>query len=224
MIKKEKKCKGTGKAKGHGCGELKTIHRYGLCSKCFAGWLYNTDEGKILLNNSAIRAKKSIERTKRLQAKKEKQEIKKKSEFEKELQTEINSIVRLLDVDKGCISCDHGWTEKWTRQAHAGHYYSVGSDPTLRFNLLNIWKQCSICNNWKSGNERKYEIGLTTHYGKEVVDKIKQFKSKYKSINLTKDDLIEKIKIARRIKKDILSGKNYTREQINNELGIYNDL
>ena len=219
--KKEKPCRGISKAKGYGCGEIKMIHRYGLCLSCFAKWLYNTDEGSELIRNSVFGAKKKIERNKRIEHKQNKESIKKKSEFEKDLQTEINAIVRLLDVDRGCISCDHGWNKEWTRQAHAGHYYSVGSDPTLRFNLFNIWKQCSICNNWKSGNERAYANGIKKIYGGMMLLKITGLKKAYKALHLSKEELKEKIIIARQIKRRIMNGETITREQINQELKIY---
>ena len=121
-------------------------------------------------------SKVSIQKEKQIKSKvkQQKESIKSKSYFEKLLQTEINSIVRLIDNDNGCISCDHGWTKEATRQFHAGHRLSVGSNPTLRFNLFNIYKQCSICNNWKSANEREYDKGIVNHYCIELLEYIKQ--------------------------------------------------
>jgi len=58
----KKKCKGTGKSKGHGCGELKVVHRYGLCQKCFSLWLLNTEEGKKVFEKSRIQGKKRAEK------------------------------------------------------------------------------------------------------------------------------------------------------------------
>jgi len=112
-----------------------------------------------------------------------------KSYFEKLLQTEINAIVRLIDFDKGCISCDHGWNEQWHRQRHAGHRISIGRNPTLRYNLFNIWVQCSICNNYLSGNERMFDKGISNHYGLEILELIKELPSKTGCLSLSKEEL-----------------------------------
>lgn len=59
MLNKEKPCKGTGIAKGYGCG-VKTYHRiYGLGKMCgcYSGWLLNTDAGKLKLTILGTREK-----------------------------------------------------------------------------------------------------------------------------------------------------------------------
>jgi len=224
---KEKKCKGMGKALGCGCGKLVPANsrKYGLCKPCFDSWFRNwlltTEEGQKKIKITIPKAKKDIAKKNRLRTKEKKEAIRNKSYFEKQLQTEINAIVRLIDQDKGCISCGHGWESNWTRQKHAGHFYSVGANPSLRFNLLNIYVQCSVCNNWKSGNERNYEKGICLHYCPELLDNIRGLVSKYTEMHLSKEELKDKIKIARYIKKETLAGKDYSREEINNKLGIY---
>ena len=83
----------------------------------------------------------------------------------KEAQAAFNKWVRLRDADRPCISC--GTTEaKWD----AGHYRSVGSNPALRFEPLNNHKQCSQCNQHKSGNAIEYRIGLISRIGQMHVD------------------------------------------------------
>lgn len=144
-----------------------------------------------------------------------------KSYFEKKLETEVNAIVRFIDTGKGCISCNHGWESNFTRQAHAGHRISVGSNPSLRYHLFDIFLQCSICNNWKSANEREYDKGIIKHYGQETLDYIKQLPSEVGSIHLSIDELKQAIINARKVKAEILSGTDYSREEINNLIGIY---
>lgn len=217
---KQKKCKGTGKAIGYGCGEIKLLQKFGLCPYCFKGWLFSND-GLPYLNSIQLKAKKQTITNKSKQIKEQKESIKSKSYFEKLLQTEINSIVRLIDNDKGCISCDHGWNKEATRQFHAGHRLSVGSNPTLRFNLFNIYKQCSICNNWKSANEREYDKGIVNHYCIELLEYIKQLPDEFKELHLSINELKTAIEKARKVKKDILSGIDYTRHEINEKIGIY---
>ena len=218
---KPKKCKGTGIAKGYGCGEPEYLHRYGLCLSCFKEWLFNTEAGKQVLQKTQIKAKVKIQKELKQEQRKAKDESRKKSYYEKKLQNEINTIVRLIDTDKGCISCEHGWNGKATRQFHACHRKSIGSNPSIRYNLFNIYKGCSICNNWKSGNEREYDKGIVKYYGQEMLDYINSLPGKYPEIHLTKEDLQEKLVIARQIKSDILKGQDYTRKEVNERLGIY---
>jgi hypothetical protein len=54
----------------------------------------------------------------------------------------------------------------------AGHYRSRGSASHLRFNLLNIHKQCVKCNRFKSGNAVDYRIELIKRIGLENVEKL----------------------------------------------------
>jgi len=218
---RKKKCKGTGRTKGYGCGNPEYPHKFGLCLACFKDWLFNTDGGREYFKSTQIKAKKKTEKEIKAEHKQEKDEAQSKSYYEKQLQTEVNTIVRLIDADKGCISCEHGWNKKPTRQFHACHRKSVGSNPSLRYNLFNIYKGCSICNTWKSGNEREYDKGIIKYYGQEMLDYINSLPAKYPSINQSKEDLKEKIVIARQIKKDILNGTDYTRKEINDKLGIY---
>lgn len=98
-----------------------------------------------------------------IRAKKEK--LKPLSKLAKEAEHWINRIARIRDKDMPCISCDrpHSWNGQW----HASHYKSVGSNSALRFNLLNIHKACSICNNHLSGNIAEYARRLPDRIGME---------------------------------------------------------
>jgi hypothetical protein len=222
MIRAKKKyCKGIGKAKDFGCGEEKYLFRYGLCQKCYQNWLYNSEPGKELINKSMLRAKKMVV----FEKKKETIEIKKTllthSQLEKILQSIINSIVRLTDFDRGCISCSHGWNEPFTRQRHAGHRYSVGSNHSLRFDAFNVFQQCSICNNYLSGNERNFDLGIIKHHSPEYIDILKSHELKYQYLKLSIPELNEAIKKSTEVKKELIKGKYFDREQINKMIGIY---
>lgn len=83
-------------------------------------------------------------------------------------QAAVNKYVRLRDSKFGCVSCDKPAT--WAGQWHASHYKSVGSSPALRFNLFNIHKSCSVCNNWKSGNIGNYRPELVRRIGLDKVE------------------------------------------------------
>lgn len=203
-MEKYKKCKGINKAKSFdGCGTmvLSKTRRYGLCIKCFAKFMTETKEGGEVLRKMVIpRAKKKAEREIKQIHKENKLEVKKKSKLESELQTLINELVRKIDEFEGCISCDHGNNEPFTMQAHASHYYSRGSSPHIRFNLHNIHKSCSRCNNYEHSNREGYDLGLEKKYGIRYLYYIKSLKEQ-PSLDLTKSDIQAlKTKVRRSIK------------------------
>ena len=97
-----------------------------------------------------------------------KESLKSRAQWAKEAQTAVNRYVRLRDAHLGCVSCDKPAT--WQGQWHASHFRSTGAASAVRFNLWNISKSCSICNNWKSGNLSEYEPRLRAKIGDEKVD------------------------------------------------------
>jgi len=92
--------------------------------------------------------------------------IKPRSKWLKEVQSVFNNYIRLRDELKPCISCGR----HHRGQYHAGHYLSVGSTPELRFEESNVHKQCSACNNYKSGNAVRYRVRLIKKIGLEKVE------------------------------------------------------
>lgn len=214
-----KKCKGTGRVKHIlGCGNLAYEREFGLCMPCRNKWLASNDPEaqEYLLKRIIPKAKRKLETDKKEKTKADKESIKTKAYYEKNLQTLVNKIVRLIDINKGCISCSHGWNEIGTRQFHSGHFYSRGSSPSLRYNLFNIYKQCSICNNYLSGNENNFRKGLIRHYNFDVDTLDRSVVLKLNTIDL--NDLISK---CRTIIRNIENGKDYTRQEVNSFLGIY---
>jgi len=152
MKTNKKKCKGNYRSNNFpGCGEEKFIHKYGLCNSCYGSFLYSTPEGNNILKKTIPRAKQEVEKQKKREHVKAKRKSKTLSTVKNELQTLINKIARLIDTGKGCHSCNHGWDGNFTRQIHGGHFYSVGSNEYIRFNIFNIYSQCSICNHRKGG-------------------------------------------------------------------------
>ena len=218
---KDKPCKGTGQAKGYGCGKLTKYRKYGLCMDCYKKWLFGSDKGKELLNRSMVRAKKIVTQEEKRVLREKKKELMTRSDYEKILQSIINSIVRIVDIDRGCISCDHGWNEPFKRQRHAGHRYSIGAYPAIRFNLFNIFGQCSVCNNYLSGNETNFDKGILKHWGREYLDKLEEIKLKYQELKLTIPELKEAIQKASEVKRQLIKGKYFSREEVNKMIGIY---
>lgn len=103
----------------------------------------------------------------RRQDAKRKEAIKPRSKWLSECQSIVNLYVRLRDARFGCVSCDK--SAHWDGQWHASHYKSVGSNSALRFNLWNIHKSCSVCNNWLSGNIGEYAPRLAARIGLDRV-------------------------------------------------------
>ena len=93
------------------------------------------------------------------------EKLKTKSQWMKETQAAINSYVRIRDSELGCISCDK--PSSWNGQWHASHFKSTGANSFLRFNLWNIHKACSVCNNHLSGNIGEYSKRLPEKIGNE---------------------------------------------------------
>jgi hypothetical protein len=74
----------------------------------------------------------------------------------------FNAFIRMRDKDLPCISCG----TRASVQYAAGHFYSVGSYPNLRFNEDNVHKQCNRkCNMALSGNLLAYREGLIDRIG-----------------------------------------------------------
>ena len=94
------------------------------------------------------------------------EQIKSRSTHLRECQTAFNSYIRARDSSLPCISCQR----HHAGQYHAGHYLAVGSHPELRFDELNVHKQCSVCNNHLSGNQIEYRKNLILKMGVEVVE------------------------------------------------------
>lgn len=112
---------------------------------------------------------KAQEATKeRAQHAKAKEAVKTKGQHAKEAQAAVNAYVRLRDAGLGCVSCDKPAT--WAGQWHASHYRSRGAAPHLRFNLHNIHKACSVCNNHLSGNIMNYRPELIKRIGLSKVE------------------------------------------------------
>ena len=101
--------------------------------------------------------------------------IKPKSKLLAEAQASVNKYIRTRDFNKPCISCESesvtvfggyigacGWD--------AGHFRSRASAPQLRFNVLNIHRQCVKCNRFKSGNAVDYRIKLIGRIGVDSVE------------------------------------------------------
>ena len=118
------------------------------------------------------KARKALARVERSEIKVRKEKLKSRADHLREAQTAVNEYVRLRDAHLPCISCDSMPNDndlmtgsRWD----AGHYRSVGACPELRYEPLNIHRQCVKCNRNLSGNVVEYRIRLVQRIGAEKV-------------------------------------------------------
>ena len=142
--------------------------------------------------------RKALADVERREIKVRKEKLKSRAEHLREAQAAVNEYVRMRDDQLSCISCDSMPNDhdlitgsRWD----AGHYRSVGACPELRFEPLNIHRQCVKCNRNLSGNAVEYRIRLVLRIGadkvaflegphparKYTVDEIKTIKADYRA-------------------------------------------
>lgn len=83
----------------------------------------------------------------------------------KKAEKACNAYIRARDPNV-CISCGVTHSSAW----QAGHFISVGANPTLRFNEQNIHKQCVQCNMFNGGNPIPYRVNLIQKIGSAAVE------------------------------------------------------
>ncbi|WP_097084298.1 MULTISPECIES: recombination protein NinG [unclassified Pseudomonas] len=118
------------------------------------------------LPENQARARKAIDQFERTELRAARERIKTKGDYTREAQAAFNAWVRLRDADQPCISCGR----HHQGQYHAGHYRTTAAAPELRFEPLNVHKQCAPCNNHKSGDIVNYRIHLVKRIGADRVE------------------------------------------------------
>ena len=107
--------------------------------------------------------------------------------------THFHKYIRNRDRGKPCVSCGRHTT------LQAGHYYSAGQHPSVRFNEDNVHGQCLSCNYFKHGNLINYSHNLLDRIGQERFKKLKlkidlSKRSKFKWDKFYLVEIIEKYK------------------------------
>ncbi len=133
------------------------------------------------------------------------------------LQKAINKIVRLIDEDETCIARPFEETSAYD----AGHVYSVGSHPSLRYHLWNIHKQSVKSNKHLGGEQLLMLEGIENRYGIEIRNYVESLPKLYPILKLSIDEKYSALKKANKLIKEIESGKKYTRNEANEYLQIY---
>jgi Bacteriophage Lambda NinG protein. len=124
--------------------------------------------GLAIKDVNADKARKGLADVGRKELRAAKERVKPKGQYMREAQAVINRYVRLRDTHLGCVSCDK--PASWGGQWHCSHFRSVGAAAHLRFNLWNMNKSCSACNNFLSGNISGYRPKLIEKIGQDKVD------------------------------------------------------
>ncbi|MDN0088357.1 recombination protein NinG [Yersinia nurmii] len=86
----------------------------------------------------------------------------------KQAQQAVNAFVRARDSSLPCVSCGTHLAAQWD----AGHYRTTAAAPQFRFDPRQIHKQCSVCNQHKSGNIVPYRVELIKRIGIKTVEAI----------------------------------------------------
>ncbi|WP_024647756.1 recombination protein NinG [Pseudomonas syringae] len=107
------------------------------------------------------KARKALAQVERSEIKVRKEKLKSRSDHMKDTQQAFNEWVRHRDAALPCVSCGRDHQGQW----HAGHFRSAGGHPELRFEPLNVWKQCAPCNTHKSGDLVNYRAELVRRIG-----------------------------------------------------------
>ena len=104
-----------------------------------------------------------------------KEKLQTKSDLLRVAQQLFNAFIRNRDKNKGCISCGATLSGKFD----AGHFYSVGSYPNLRFNENNVHGQCVHCNQHKGGNLHEYRIRIVERIGEQALFELSETRNEY---------------------------------------------
>lgn len=128
--------------------------------------------------------KKIVEKERKKSWAKEKKQWSEKlmslADWKKLAQITFNSYIRKRDELLPCISCKRQNIVKY----NAGHYFSQGAFPGLRFDEDNVHKQCEHCNSYLSGNLNRYRKGLIAKIGIERFEALEARCNEVKKYNV----------------------------------------
>ena len=123
-----------------------------------------------------------------------------------------------------CIDCDK-LMDKEKNQIDACHLISKGSNSTLRWHLHNLHSGHNHCNFYSSKHESNYRKNLAIRYGNEYLEMINGLPLVYKTIKLSSFEIVEKLKIVRKLIRDFetleFESPIAARTLLNKVIGIY---
>lgn len=173
MIKiNKKKCKGTGKAIGCGCGNTEYIHRYGLCKNCFKTWLCSTEIGRETLKKAAFQGKRKTKAEAKKESSRKKKEVNTSAAM-KLADTYFSRFIRLNHSEDGLCTCFTCGSILSIKQVDNGHYQKRTHKAT-RYHENNCRPQCKTCNGdtLHNGKMVEFRINLINEIGIDEVEAI----------------------------------------------------
>lgn len=181
----KKRCKNYNSCKKYEYSDKVIPSNFGnFCSReCQIEWGLNNREKLI---QKTISQREKEERSKRVKRKSKLDKLDSISKLESNLNKNfVNLYIRLRDEKEPCISCQRTDSKCW----QAGHFISVGSNKSLRFNELNIHKQCKNCNFYGGVDAgTKYRKNLIKKIG---IENVEWLESQNKAEKRTREDLEE---------------------------------
>jgi len=195
---KQKQCRGTGMAKGTGCGFVgfhNSMHK-GLCSTCWPEWLLESEEGQEYLQRVQVKATKQVEHKAMKKTAIAKRDLLSVDAYRaKVLQPVINEIARLIDHEQPCIAS--GVT---SGKFSGGHFTSVGANRLIALDLHNIHIQAYHSNGPQGGQPIEYLQGLRNVYGNDYAEYVMSLRGYQRQHKFKKFDLESAYPVAVRIK------------------------
>lgn len=138
------------------------------CKVCGETFTARTSLHRVCSVRCSVKLKKIELAEERAKVKTRREKAKPRAKWLAECQAIVNRYARIRDAHLPCVSCDR--PASWDGQWHGSHFRSVGAASAVRFNLWNVHKACSICNNHLSGNIAEYRPRLIAKIGQERVD------------------------------------------------------
>ena len=182
-----KKCKGTGNAKGFGCGiELPYSERNGIKTynatyglghecKCYYSWLSgDSEKAKEILYKTIIKGKEKLKKEKRLKHRKLKNELNSSKNMGL-ADIYFSRYIRVLNSVNGNCTCYTCGVIKPIKNVDNGHFIKREHKAT-RYHEKNCKPQCKTCNGdiKHNGKQLEFRENLVREYDEETVRKLEK--------------------------------------------------
>lgn len=211
----------------NGCGKMINVsyRKFGLCPSCYAEFLTETEQGKVIMQKAILKGRNQLKTVERKKTKQLKDSLYTPDKYRsKILQPTINKIARLIDYGCSCIATNN------FGKMNGGHRISVGANRSTSLNLHNIHIQSFQSNTFKSGDNIKYDIGIVERYGKEYLEFLNSL-HQTPALKLSLSELQELQKISLSIVKELEQNQILKtpiqridlRNYYNQKLGIYDN-
>jgi hypothetical protein len=154
------------------CKDYKQVHTMvKVPLGVFCNWAHAIAHGKALAEKKKIKDKVSGDKIARAKHTIDKKSVRSRSKWYATLQKLVNQwVTKVRDADEACCTCG---TRSVDIKYDAGHFFTVGARKDIRFNPMNIHKQCSQqCNVYGSGMRLEYERFIIARYGEKGLDEL----------------------------------------------------